>query len=152
MYIYENIRDELKNHKYIIYTVDNNEYKLALKFKGNKKELIDKIEEKFKNKLNKSNFYFIYYKFGFHTGTKPLQGGPLSITINTFIFIDSQLKNGFTHDKKYKQINGKVWFQKKFLEKFGWNNNYLDNMTKKLISCKINLLPLVVNMYNVYFE
>jgi len=25
-------------------------------------------------------------------------------------------------------------------------------MSKKLISGKINLLPLVVNMYNVYFE
>jgi hypothetical protein len=152
MYIYENIRDELKNFKYIIYSVDNNEYKLVLRFKGTKKELVDKIENKFKNKITKLNYYFICYKFGFHTGTKPLQGGPLSITINTFIFSDGQLKNGFTYDKKYKDIHGKVWFQKKYLEKFGWNNNYLDIMCKKLISGKIILLPLVVNMYNVYFE
>jgi hypothetical protein len=152
MYIYENIRDELKNYKYIIYSVEDNEYKLILKFKGTKKELLDKIETKFKNKIKKSNYYFICYKFSFHTGTQPLQGGPLSITINTFVFIDGQLKNGFTYDKKYKQINGKVWFQKKYLEKFGWNYNYLDNMSKKLISGKINLTPLVVNMYNVDFE
>lgn len=152
MYIYENIRDELKKYKYIIYSVDNNNYKLVLKFKGTKKELIDKIEEKFKNKMNNLNFYFICYKFGFHTGTKPLQGGPLSITINTYVFFENQLKNGFTLDKKYRQIDGKIWFQKKYLEKYGWDIIYLDNISKKLINGKVNLLPLVVNMYNVYFE
>jgi hypothetical protein len=153
MFIYENIRDELKNHKYIIYLVeDDNKYKLILQFNGTKKELLDKIETKFKNKMKKSNNYFICYKFSFHTGTKLLQGGPLSITINTFVSVDGQLKNGFTYDKKYKQINGKVWFQKKFLEKFGWDYDYLDNMTEKLMTGKINLTPLVVNMYNVFFE
>ena len=87
-----------------------------------------------------------------HTGEKPLQGGPLSITINTFIFINNELKNGFTYDKKYRQIYGKIWFQRKFLEKFGWKELYLENIVNKLNSGKVDLAPLVVNMYNVYFE
>lgn len=147
MYNYENIRDALKKHKYIIYLIDNNDYKLIIKHNGTKKELINILEKKYKNK----NYFFLCYKFSFHTGTKPLQGGPLSITISSFIFIDNNLKSGFTYDKKYKKFHGKVWFQRKYLEKNGWKYLYLDNMTKKLISDKIELLPLVVNMYNVYF-
>jgi hypothetical protein len=148
MYEYKNIRDELKKYKYIIYLIKNNKLsKLILKYQGTKKELINILEEKYKNIDN----YFICYKFSFHTGTKPLQGGPLSITISSLIFIDNTLKNGFTYDPKYKKIHGRVWFQKEYLKKFGWNELYLDNMTKKLISGKIKLLPLVVNMYNVHF-
>lgn len=148
MYKYENIRDELKKHKYIIYLIKNDKLpKMILKYLGTKKELINILENKYKNIDN----YFICYKFSFHTGTKPLQGGPLSITISSLIFIDNSLKNGFTYDTKYKKIHGRVWFQKKYLEKFGWDYSYLDNMTKKLISGKIKLLPLVVNMYNVHF-
>ena len=145
---YEDIRDELKKHKYIIYSIDNNNFKLILKHSGSKKELINILEKKNKNKNN----YFICYKFSFHTGTKPLQGGPLSITISSLIFIDDQLKSGYTYDKKYKKCHGKVWFQRKYLEKNGWKSSYLDNMTKKLISGKVDLLPLVVNMYNIDFE
>lgn len=146
MYKYENIRDELKKHKYIIYLIKNNKSpKLFLKYLGTKKELINILENK------NIDSYFICYKFSFHTGTKPLQGGPLSITISSLIYIDNTLKNGFTYDTKYKNIHGRVWFQRKYLEKYGWNYLYLDNMTKKLISGKVKLLPLVVNMYNVHF-
>jgi hypothetical protein len=151
MYKYEDIRDELKKNKYIIYYVENNKYKQLLKFNGTKHDLINKLENKY-NKFTKNNFYFICLKFGFHTGEKPLQGGPLSITISTFVFINNELKNGFTYDKKYRQINGKVWFQRKFIEKFGWKESYLENIVNKLISGKIDLAPLSINMYNVYFE
>lgn len=156
MYNYEDIRDELKKHKYIIYLIDNNNYKLILKHSGPKKELINILKKELINILEKkyknNNYYFICYKLSFHTGTKPLQGGPLSITISSLIFIDNQLKSGYTYDKKYKKFNGKVWFQRKYLEKNGWKSSYLDNMTKKLVSGKVDLLPLVVNMYNVNFE
>ena len=141
---YEDIRDELKKHRYNIYLIDNNnKYKLFLEYSGTKKELINILKKKNKNKNN----YFICYKFSFHTGTIPL-----SITISSLIFIDDQLKSGYTYDKKYKKFHGKVWFQRKYLEDKGWKSSYLDNMTKKLISGKVDLLPLVVNMYNVYFE
>lgn len=139
MHIYENIRDKLKKNKYIIYLVKNNNFKLILKHSGTKKELIDILVNKYKKEFH--NNHFICYKFSFHTGTKPLQGGPLSVSI-------SSLKNEIVNNKN---IHGKVWFQRKYLEKFGWSDLYLDNMTKKLITGKVDLLPLVVNMYNVYF-
>ena len=104
MFNYEDIRDELKKNKYVIYKVKNNKFILELKFNGTKSELIEELGKKI------INFdYFICFKFGFHTGTKPLQGGPLSVTISTFDFIENKFKNG-------KQINGKIWFQKKYLE------------------------------------
>jgi hypothetical protein len=151
MHKYEDIRDELKKSKYIIYYVENNKYKQLLKFNGLKNDLISKLENKY-NKSTNNNFYFICLKFGFHTGEKLLQGGPLSITINTFIFINNELKSGFTYDKKYRQIHGKVWFQRKFIEKFGWKDLYLENIVNKLINGKVNLAPLSINMYNICFE
>jgi len=148
MFKYEDIRDELKKYKYIIYIIKNNKYELVLKFVGTKNELVKKIGKKYKNI---GDSYFICFKFGFHTGTKPLQGGPLSVTISTFIFVNDELKNGFTYDKKFKQASGKVWFQRKFLERNGWSDKYLETMITKLITGKVILMPLVVNMYNVEF-
>lgn len=145
MYKYEDIRDELKKYKYITYNVKNNKYEKGIKIKGTKSELIEKLEKK------KNVDYYICFKFGFHTGTKQLQGGPLSITISTFVFVNDELKNGFTYDKKYKQLNGKVWFQKKYLEKFGWSESYLETIITKLLNGKSKLNPLVINMYNVEF-
>jgi hypothetical protein len=145
MYNYEDIRDELKKYKYVIYNIKNNKFEQGIKFKGKKSELIEKLEKK------KNVDFYVCFKFGFHTGTKPLQGGPLSITISTFLFINNELKNGFTHDNKCKQFNGKVWFQKKYLEKFGWSDKYLETIITKLINNKAKINPLVVNMYNVEF-
>jgi len=139
MFNYEDIRNELKKNKYVIYKVKNNKFIFELKFNGTKSELIEELGKKIKN-----FDYFICFKFGFHTGTKPLQGGPLSVTISTFDFIENKFKNG-------KQINGKIWFQKKYLEKFGWKDNYLNEILNKLLSGKVKLNPLVVNMFNVYF-
>jgi hypothetical protein len=139
MFNYEDIRNELKKNKYVIYKVKNNKFTFELKFNGTKSELIKELDKKIK-----SFDYFICFKFGFHTGTKPLQGGPLSVTISTFDFIENKFKNG-------KQINGKIWFQKKYLEKFGWKDNYLNEILNKLLSGKVKLNPLVVNMFNVYF-
>ena len=107
MYNYEEIRDELKKYKYVIYTVKNNKFNFGIKFNGTKNELYQKIEKKYKNQKN--NFY-VCFKYSFHTGTKPLQGGPLLITISTIEFIDDNIKSS-------KQFYGKVWFQKKYLEK-----------------------------------
>lgn len=142
MYIYEEIRDELKKYKYVIYNIKNNNYDIGLKFKGTKNELFEKIEKKYKNTYND---YYVCFKFGFHTGIKPLQGGPISITISSL-----EIKNNKA--KPSKQINGKVWFQKKYIEKFGWNDKYFSMMLNKLIIEKLKLSPLVVNMFNVHFE
>ncbi len=74
-----------------------------------------------------------------------MQGGPLSITISTLEIINNTVK-------PKKLINGKIWFQKKYIEKYGWNDKYYNMMLTKLISCKVVLKPLVVNMFNLYFE
>lgn len=148
MYVYEEIRDELKKYKYVIYKIKNNNFEFGIKFKGTKKELYQKLEQKYKK--SKNDFY-VCFKYGFHTGTKLLQGGPLSVTISTFVIIDGEVKNAFTTGPKFKYINGKVWFQRKFLEKNGWSDKYFEIMTSKLITGKVKLMPLVVNMYNVEF-
>jgi hypothetical protein len=166
-YDYENIKEELKKSKYIVYLVyvDTNKpkeyeyYKKILSFNGSHKELIKYLEKEYKN-LNKQSF-FIVYKFSFHTGKKPLQGGPLSITISSLvkeIFFnkikneyDTNLVSGYTKDNKYKKFHGKVWFQRKYLNINGWSDDYLDCMTEGLLSGKVKLLPLVVNMFNVDF-
>jgi len=148
-YNYEDIRKELP--RYVVYIVDKNDkFHEVLRTKDkSKKEIITILENKYKNKLYE---FFVVYKFGFHTGTKPLQGGPLSITISTLIFDDNnKLVSGYTRNKRYKPFHRKVWFQRKFLEEFGWHDDYLDCMTKDLLSGKANLLPLVVNMFNVNF-
>ena len=46
MYVYEEIRDELKKNRYVIYKVENNKPELALKFNGKKSELKEKITKK----------------------------------------------------------------------------------------------------------
>jgi len=167
-YDYENIKEELKKSKYIVYLVyvDTNKpkdyeyYKKILSFNGSHKELIKYLEKEYKN-LNKQSF-FIVFKFSFHTGTKMLQGGPLSITISSLvkeIFFnkmkneyDTKLVSGYTKDNKYKKIHGKIWFQRKWLNINGWSDDYLDCMIEGLLSGKVKLLPLVVNMFNVYFS
>lgn len=150
MYIYENIRDELKKNKYVIYIVENNKYELAFKFNGSKSELKEKITKKYLKK-NKPDMFFVCFKFSFHTGTKPFQGGPLVIHLSTFIFMNNELVNGSVHCKICKKFMYTVWFQRKYLEKNGWSDKNFDIMISKLLSGKAKLYPLVINMFNVKF-
>jgi hypothetical protein len=149
-YNYEDIRNELP--RYVVYIVDkNNKFHSIFRTGLIKKKLISFLETNYRFRPYE---FFIVYKFGFHTGTKPLQGGPLSITISSLVFDDHnhyKLVSGYTKDKKYKNFHGKVWFQRKYLETFGWHNDYLDCITKDLLDGKVHLLPLIVNMFNVYF-
>jgi hypothetical protein len=145
--------DEFKKDlpKYVVYIVDkNNKFHKVLTTKDkSRKEILSILENKYKNK---TNIFFIVFKFGFHTGMKPLQGGPLSITISSLVFNDAnKLVSGYTKDKKYKNIHGKVWFQRKYLNINGWSDDYLNCMVEGLLSGKVQLLPLVVNMFNVEF-
>jgi hypothetical protein len=164
-YNYDEFKKDLPRYVVYLVYVDTNKpkeyeyYKKILSFNGSHKELIKYLEKEYKNLNNKS--FFIVYKFGFHTGKKPLQGGPLSITISSLvkeIFFnkmkneyDTKLVSGYTKDNKYKKFHGKIWFQRKWLNINGWSDDYLDCMTEGLLSGKVELLPLVVNMFNVYF-
>jgi hypothetical protein len=151
-YKYDEFKKDLP--RYVVYIVDdkNNKFNEILRTKDkSKKEILTILEKKYKNLNNKS--FFIVFKFGFHTGMKPLQGGPLSITMSTLVFNDAnKLVSGYTKDKKYQPFHRKVWFQRKWLNVNGWSDDYLDCMMEGLLSGKVELLPLVVNMFNVYFK
>ena len=133
MYIYENIRDELKKNKYVIYIVENNKFELAFKFDGSKSELKEKITKKYLKK-NKPDMFFVCFKFSFHTGTKPFQGGPLAIKLSTLLFIDDELVDGYKYNDKCKNFMYQVWFQKKYLEKNGWSDKNFDIMISYLLN------------------
>jgi len=150
MYVYEEIRDELKKNKYVIYIVENDKFELAFKFSGKKSELKEKITKKYLKK-NKPDLFFVCFKFSFHTGTKPQQGGPLALNISTFVFIEDELVNGFTYNEKYRRFAHPVWFQRKFLEKNGWNEKNFEIIISKLLTGKVKLNPLGINLFNVKF-
>jgi hypothetical protein len=46
MYVYEEIRDELKKNRYVIFKVEKKKFELAFKFNGKKSELKEKITKK----------------------------------------------------------------------------------------------------------
>jgi hypothetical protein len=150
MHNYENIRDDLKKNRYVIYIIENNKYELAFKFNGTKNELKEKIIKKYLKKY-KPDIFFVCFKFSFHTGTKFLQGGPLALKLSTFMFIDNELVNGFTYSELCRRFVHKVWFQRKFLEQNGWNDKNFEIIITKLLAGKAKLYPLLVNMYNVEF-
>jgi hypothetical protein len=150
MYNYEEIRDELKKNRYNVYVIENQKYKLALKFNGTKSELKEKLKKKYLKK-NKPDMFFVCFKFSFHTGTKSDQGGPLAIKLSTLLFIDDELVNGFTYNEKCRKIVYTIWFQRKYLEKNGWSDTNFDIIIGKLLSGKTKLYPLVINMFNVKF-
>ena len=150
MHNYENIRDELKKNKYVIYIIVNNKIDIAFKFSGNKNELKEKITKKYLKK-NKPNIFFVCFKFNFHTGTKPLQGGPLAVTLSSFLFINDKLVDGYKHNDICKKFMYQVWFKRKYLEEFGWKDSYLEKIISKLLANKVKLYPLVTNIFNVDF-
>ena len=115
MYVYEEIRDELKKNRYVIYKVENNKPELALKFNGKKSELKEKITKKYLKK-NKPGMFFVSFKFGFHTGTKQFQGGPVVVRLSSFIFHNNELVNGYKHNEKCERFMYDVWFSRKHLE------------------------------------
>lgn len=72
----------------------------------------------------------------FHSGTKPGQGGKISIVIKTYIIENKIIK----FDNTWKeQSNGIIWFDDKFLEERGWKNYYLTNIINKLNNNKLKL-------------
>ena len=150
MYVYEEIRDELKKNRYVIYKVEKKKFELAFKFNGNKSELKEKITKKYLKKDN-LDLFFVCFKFSFHTGTKQFQGGPLGIHLSTFAFIDNELVDGRHKNELCNSFVYIVWFQRKYLEKFGWKDNYLEKMIIKLLNKEVKLYPLVTNLYNVKF-
>jgi hypothetical protein len=151
MYKYEEIRDKLKEYRYVIFSVkDEKEFKMILRFNGTKSELKEEITNSFQ-KFNKENYFFVIFKFRFKTGNKPFQGGPLGVKLSTLKFLNNKLENASVFCQICKNFMYTVWFQRKFLESNGWDDNYFNIMIQRLLSGKTKLYPLVINMFNVEF-
>jgi hypothetical protein len=146
MYVYEEIRDELKKNRYVIYKVENNKPELAFKFNGKKSELKEKLIKKYLKK-NTPTMFFVCFKFSFHTGTKQFQGGPIAVELSTFAFIDNELVNGYSKDDSYQRFMYKVWFSRGFLESFGWKDDYLEKIVTVILANKFKMKPLVTISY-----
>jgi len=151
MYKYEEIRDKLKEYRYVVFSVkDNKEFNMILRFDGTNRELREEIADSFK-KFDKPNYFFVVFRFSFHTGTKPLQGGPLAVTLSTLKFIDNKIVDAYKYNDVAKRFMNQIWFQRKFLEEKGWNDNYFNIIIQKLLAGKTKLYPLVINKFNVQF-
>ena len=146
MYIYEEIRDELKKNRYVIYKVENNKPELAFKFNGKKSELKEKLIKKY-SKKNTPTMFFVCFKFSFHTGTKQFQGGPVAVELSTYAFIDNELRDGYYKDEICKRFIYKVWFSRGFLESFGWKDEYLQKIVTVILANKFKMSPLVTISY-----
>jgi len=152
-YNYQELKHELKQRKYNLYILSKFDLDSPRLISGNFKsrsEIFTYLVSE--NELEEENIYIIL-KLGFHTGKNPLQGGPLCVTIVSYIYDkdENKCKNGFPYDALCRQVVGRVWFQQRFLEVYGWDDSYLSNMIVKLAKKKVELCPLVVNHYNVYF-
>ncbi len=130
------------------------DYKLILKTNG-KNEAYKQIKTKY-TELEKldPNVYFIIGKITFHSGEKFGQAGPIAFNLNVVAFSDGKLFNVIkSSNQKYthlKKLKGVIWFDKTYLEKNGWSNNYLDNIIKKLIKGNINIMQRMI--YHVKFK
>lgn len=130
------------------------DWKLILKTNG-KNEAYKQIKAKYKEpeKLD-SNVYFLIGKITFHSGKKFAQAGPIAFNLNVVTFSNGKLLNVINSaETKYshlKKLKGVIWFDKTYLEKNGWSNNYLTNIIKKLIKGDINIMQRMV--YHVKFK
>jgi hypothetical protein len=149
MFDINTIKKEIKENPIcFVYKIHNNKAKLIIKTYGK-----NDAKNELKDYKNRTNSYFIIAKIFFHSGQKFGQKGPISVLFNAYIFIDDKLKN-IANINDYPNIRdnmiGPVWFDKIFLEKKGWNNNYIDTIIEKLITGKKKIIPL--NIYNVHFS
>jgi len=149
MYEYNNIRNTIKaNPVCFVYKI-NQKKEFDLIIKSNKKsDAKNQLKKKFKQS---DNSFYLIIKLSFHKGTGFLQGGPLKAAVSVYKFKDDKLSNQ-GNNKPYSKIAGPVWFGKEFLEKYNWNNKYLDTIVKKLVNGKVELSLIANTSYEVYFK
>jgi hypothetical protein len=153
MYIYNNIRDELKSNPVcFIYKINqNNDFVLINKAnsKRESKEILKNVS------INKDKYFFIIIKLTFHRGPNDssskmsfLQPGKVKANLYTYKFINNVLTN-IADIKPYSYMSGPIWFSKAFLEKYNWSYKYLDNIIKKVIDQKVKLSLISATLYEV---
>ena len=141
---FKKIKDKLKKHyRYFWYL--GNPGKVTLMAKGKtrreaKKSIYDKVNSK-PNRFRGRDLIFI--QLGFHSGKKILQGGPISANISVFK-VNDKLK--IRDNSDVGQI-GNVWFTKFYLERWGWDYNYLKKIVQLVYFKTIELPPSGVTDY-----
>ena len=144
MYNYIDIRDNIKlNPICFIYKINKKEFKLIINTNG-KKDAKDKI---YKTKDYNEDYYYIIIKLTFHTNDMLY----LKASLDIYKFNNNIFKN-MGNTSPYHNMSGPVWFSKKFLEKYNWNNKYLDNIVKKVINGKVELSLIGTTKYEIEFK
>ncbi len=131
-------KDIIKDIKNLINKSGNKVFwydtKGKLLISGEKKSDTSKLIEKLKLK-NGTNLIRLVIEF--HSGNKLGQGGKICIVIKTYTVND--IKPKFNNSWKSK-VNGKIWFDDKFLEEYGWKNYYLSNIINKINTDKLKFM------------
>lgn len=120
-YNYIDIKKDIKKSGKLCYWFDNFGNNILT---GNSK---NKTTNQMK-KLDKKEG--IYYRFiiTFHSGKKPLQGGPIGVNVQEW-------KQDDTFHKVSGNKNGVIWFDEGYLERMGWKDSYM-NIIYEIISRK----------------
>lgn len=148
---YNDIRSELKQKpRHLLFEIKPDK-KFQLIKTGNTKTEVKNFLKTYK-KINDKNFYMLL-SLSFHSGSKSSQGGPLMIMVKIYRLIDGKIKNIIRENKKYpeNEMTGAIWFGKKFLEKKGWKDEYIENIIEKLIHKKTKIIVFGKSIYEIDF-
>lgn len=141
---FKKIKDKLKKHyRYFWYLGSPSKVTLVVKGKKRreaKKSIYDKVNRK-PDKFKGRDLIFIQLRF--HSGKKILDGGQISA--NVLIFkVNDKLKIRKNSDPGQA---GNVWFTKYYIERWGWDYNYLKKIVELVYFKKHKLYPLAINDY-----
>ena len=104
-------------------------------------------DELYKMKNYNDKIFYIIIKLTFHNN----ESLTMKASLDIYKFDNEILKNMGNVDP-YHNMSGSVWFSKKFLEKYNWNNRYLDTIVKKVITGKVELSLVGTTKYEVDFK
>ena len=139
----------------LLYKVNQKDKTYMLIDKGNgKKELTNKLINLLSsNKIEYTeDDYFVITKLTFHSGDKLGEGGVIACLITNYAVYNGKLTNtmdipNYKYKKLHKDASGSVWFGEKYLEKFGFTYEYVNNIINKISNGNIKLNKLIPNDY-----
>jgi hypothetical protein len=113
-YNYIDIKNDIKKSGKLCYWFDHSGNNILT---GNNKNITTNQMMKLDKKEG------VYYRFiiTFHTGKKPGQGGPIGVKVQEW-------KQDDTFHKVHGYKNGIIWFDRNYLERMGWKDNYIDKI------------------------
>jgi hypothetical protein len=137
------IKEKIKlNPVVYVYKIEKKEFKLIFNT-DSKKEAKEQIY-----KMKDYKCVFAIIKLTFHNDDKLY----LKASLDFYKLNNKNVLENLGNTEPYSNMSGPVWFSKKFLEKYNWNNKYLDNIVKKVIGGKVELSLIGKTYYEVEFK